>query len=73
MLTLLNNRQTPLPFVWLALVALAAGCGESGPPLIPVQGKVFNNGKPAAEGGVSYYSAQNQMVQLVGAIRPDGT
>jgi hypothetical protein len=55
-----------------ALLAAFTGCGESGPPLYPVQGKVYIDGKPATEGGVTFRDAQNQMVQLVGAIQPDG-
>lgn len=49
------------------------GCGGSGPTLLPVHGKVTIDGKAAKEGGVTFRSVQNQMLQLVGAIRPDGT
>ena len=67
-------RRTAIRLASIAvLTAGLVGCGDSGPPLIPVQGKVFINGKPASEGGVTFLSAANQMVQLVGAIRPDGT
>ena len=59
-------------FVVLAC-SLLAGCSESGPALLPVKGKVTIDGKPATEGGVTFRSTQNEMVQLVGAIGPDGT
>lgn len=61
----------------LALVAVTLtatfGCGEAGPPHFPVQGKVYIDGKPATEGGVTFRNAQNQMMQMVGAITADGT
>lgn len=67
------RRRTAIHLASIAvLTAGLVGCGDSGPPLIPVQGKVFINGKPASEGGVTFRSAENQMVQLVGAIRSDG-
>ena len=60
----------PMIAVWTAGLL---GCGDSGPPLIPVQGKVFISGKAASEGGVTFRSVDNQMLQLAGAIQPDGT
>lgn len=67
------QSSTLLLFAALTLVATAAGCGSDGPALLPVKGKVTIDGKPAKEGGVTFHSAQNQMVRLVCAIRPDGT
>jgi hypothetical protein len=68
------KRRTATRLASIAVLAAGlVGCGDSGPPLIPVQGKVFINGKPASEGGVTFRSVDNQMVQLAGAIRPDGT
>jgi predicted small lipoprotein YifL len=64
---------------WAAVALMAvgaaalAGCGASGPKLIPVSGKVTLDGKPAKEGGVMFISASNSMSQLVGSIQPDGT
>jgi hypothetical protein len=55
----------------LSLILLI-GCGDSGPSLIPVAGRVTIDGKPATEGGVVFRSVSNEMVQLIGSIQPDG-
>lgn len=68
------KRRTAICLASIAVwTAGLVGCGDSGPPLIPVQGKVFINGSPASEGGVTFRSVDNQMRQLAGAIQPDGT
>lgn len=68
------KRRTAICLATIAVwTAGIVGCGDSGPPLIPVQGKVFINEKPATEGGVTFRSVDNQMLQLAGAIQPDGT
>jgi|SRR6185437_7569869 len=41
-------------FAWLALCGLVAGCGDGGPKLYPVTGKVLVNGKPLTSGSVVY-------------------
>ncbi|HXD85262.1 MAG TPA: hypothetical protein VN641_02130 [Urbifossiella sp.] len=41
-------------FVWLALCGLLAGCGDGGPKLYPVTGKVTVGGKPLTSGTVVY-------------------
>lgn len=60
---------------WLAGVSLVmlAGCGNAGPPLIEVTGKVTIDGTPASEGGVVFRDVNNAMVQLIGAVEPDGS
>ncbi len=73
----MHVRQTPRNLqiklvVLLGLLATALGCGSSGPPLIPVKGKVTIDGKPATEGGVVFHSVENPMVQLIGNISPEG-
>lgn len=68
------KRRTAICLATIAVwTAGIVGCGDNGPPLIPVQGKVFINGKPATEGGVTFRRVDNQMLQLAGAIQPDGT
>jgi hypothetical protein len=64
---------SPLLLAAATLVLMAAGCGSSGPTLLPVKGAVTIDGKPAKEGGVTFHNAANQMIQLVTSIRPDGT
>ena len=56
-----------------ALLSAIVGCGESGPMLYPVVGKVMLDGKPAKEGGVVFHDESNRMRQFVGGISPDGT
>jgi len=56
-----------------ALLTVIIGCGESGPELISVTGKVTLDGKPATEGGVMLIDADNPMSKLVGSIQSDGT
>jgi hypothetical protein len=56
-----------------ALLVAMVGCGESGPTLYPVVGKVALDGKPAKEGGVVFHDESNGMRQFVGGISPDGT
>lgn len=68
------KRRTAICLASIAVwTAGLVGCGDSGPPLIPIQGKVFINGRPASEGGVTFNSVDNQMLQLAGAIQADGT
>jgi hypothetical protein len=55
------------------LVIAAAGCGETGPTLYPVVGKVTIDGQPAKEGGVVFHDEANRMRQFVGGIASDGT
>ncbi|WP_428306220.1 hypothetical protein [Lacipirellula sp.] len=62
-----------LLLVAVAVALSAAGCGKSGPTLLPVKGKVTIDGQPAKEGGVTFHNAANQMIQLVSSIRSDGT
>jgi len=60
--------------VVIALVAACfVGCGESGPELIPVVGKVLIDGRPAAEGVVTYRKASSNDFEASGIIQPDGT
>jgi hypothetical protein len=56
----------------IGMLAAALGCGSSGPPLLPVKGKVTIDGKPATEGGVVFHAVDNPMVQLVGNISQTG-
>ncbi len=57
----------------MLLTAAIVGCGESGPTLYPVIGKVTIDGQPAKEGGVVFHDESNRMRQFVGGISPDGT
>jgi len=71
-----QRGTTPrVQLAWLACLALAAlaGCGPSEPPLVEVKGKVTIDGRPATEGGVVFRDVSNAVVQLIGAIEPDGT
>ncbi len=54
-------------------IAAVTGCGDSGPLLLPVKGKVTIDGKPATEGGVIFKDVNKPTVQFAGAIEPDGT
>ncbi|HEX6961100.1 MAG TPA: hypothetical protein VF175_04485 [Lacipirellula sp.] len=56
-----------------SICGAAIGCGEPGPELIPVSGKVTIDGKPAAEGSVMFISTVNPMTKLIGSIESDGT
>jgi hypothetical protein len=40
--------------VWLVGLAFVVGCGDPGPPLVPVAGVVWVNGKPLTTGSVSF-------------------
>jgi hypothetical protein len=51
----------------------AAGCGDSGPELVPVVGKVTIDGQPATEGAVTYRHASTGAFEASGLIQPDGT
>ena len=55
------------------LLVSAAGCGESGPELIPVVGTVRIDGRPATEGAVTYRHASSGAFEASGLIQPDGT
>jgi predicted small lipoprotein YifL len=63
-------REAGVALIAWSLVASATGCGESGPELIPVSGKVTIDGKPAKEGGVVFHDG---MKQFLGAIKADGS
>ena len=68
------NRSTSVMRVAAALlVSAAAGCGEPGPMLYPVVGKVTLDGQPAKEGGVVFHDEANGMRRFVGGIAADGT
>lgn len=54
------------------LTTAVTGCGEAGPELIPVKGRVTLDGKPATEGAVVFHDASNGLRKLIGAIGPDG-
>jgi len=57
----------------LALVAGAPGCGESGPPMGRVSGKVTYNGQPVPKGTISFQSASPEGRNATGEIGPDGS
>lgn len=67
----ISGRNTGTMVIAL-LSAMTAGCGQSGPELIPVSGAVTIDGEPASEGGVTFYAVHDRNVQLVGSIGPDG-
>lgn len=71
----LKGKPDWLHRAWRASLSLVmlAGCGSSGPPLIAVKGKVTIDGKSASEGGVVFRDVNNSMVQLIGAVEPDGS
>lgn len=66
------SRRNCRTIIIVLLSAVMAGCGQSGPELIPVSGVVTIDGKPASEGGVTFYGVNDPNVQLVGSIAPDG-
>ncbi len=39
---------------WVCVLAMAAGCSDSGPELAPVTGRVFLDGKAVADAGVLF-------------------
>lgn len=55
----------------LAVIALVAGCGESGPVKYEVTGKIFYQGKPLPTGNVMFIPEQGPASAT--AIRPDGS
>ena len=60
----------------LALSAVVAGCGESGPPVSihPVSGKVLlASGKPLSSGTVHFEPVDAPALKASGKIQPDGT
>jgi hypothetical protein len=61
----------------LSGVALAAGCGQSGPPTHEVKGKVVYKGKgninDLTDGIVSLQSTTNPNSKAVGSIEDDGS
>ena len=54
-----------------AFALLLAGCGRSGPPIAPVCGAVRVDGKPLAEGNVSFFSAEGFASSA--PVKSDGT
>lgn len=57
----------------LACVAAAPGCGESGPTMGRVAGKVTYNGKPVPKGTISFQSTAPGGRNATGAIAEDGS
>ena len=56
----------------LAALVLAAGCGDSGPKVVPVRGKVTYNGNPVTRGTVTFTPAAGG-APATGEIGSDGT
>ena len=57
----------------IVLVVAVAGCGDSGPELVPVVGTVRIDGQPATEGAVTYRHAETGAFEASGLIQSDGT
>jgi hypothetical protein len=58
----------------LLLPSVMAGCGPSGPTLIPVRGEVVYNGAPLKQGTVVYLPTEaGDSRQASGGIQPDGS
>jgi hypothetical protein len=61
----------------LALAMLSVetiGCGgQTGPELVPVAGRVMMDGRPAAEGMVTFRHSTSGTFEASGLIEPDGT
>lgn len=62
---------------WWAVVVLAAGtagCGDSGPKLYPVRGKLtYEDGKPVGARSVMFQSADDPSCVASGELEPDGS
>jgi hypothetical protein len=62
---------------WVVLACVLTGCHPSGPPLLPVSGKVMKGGQPLSGGAVSFVpdaSKGNSYHEApVGMIQSDGT
>lgn len=52
----MTRPRTPAALAWAALLGLAAGCGPTEPPPVPVSGTVTLDGQPLAEGFVYFKS-----------------
>ena len=61
-------------FVVLAAVAMTPlACGQSGPEMASVSGKVTYNGKPVTKGTITFVTASPGGRNATGAIQPDGS
>lgn len=56
----------------LLVLGAATGCGERGPQMAPVKGKVVHKGQPLKFGGV-IFQPLNKGAIAHGEIQPDGT
>jgi len=54
----MNSRSTWLTSVVLAGLALTGGACNSGPPVGDVKGRVTFEGKPVAEGNISFFNSK---------------
>ena len=61
------NARLSRPIAPLVLIALlcAAGCGKSGPVLVPVSGTVMCDGKPLAEGTLYFKTIGTGAVEIM--------
>lgn len=58
-------------FCGLMLLALLSGCGDTGPKLVPVSGRITLDGKPLPRGAVSLRTDEH-WEQPAGSIDADG-
>jgi hypothetical protein len=65
-----------VPLACAVFVAAAAGCGERGPKLVPVEGRVMVGAKPVSNGYVILYPDKSRgntsLEEPRGAIDPGG-
>jgi hypothetical protein len=72
-----RGRPTNLIALLVALAVSCTGCGESGPKLVKVRGKVTMQNKPLACGVLTFQPLENGQITTrrpsIGVIEVDGT
>jgi hypothetical protein len=70
----MGSRRTFGIAAVLLTTVLTAGCGSSGPTIIPIRGEVLYNGDTMKEGTVVYLpKGSGEARQASGRIQPDGS
>jgi hypothetical protein len=68
------GTRRPALALWFALLALfPLACGQSGPEMASVSGKVTYNGKPVPKGAITFQAVDPSGRNATGAIEPDGS
>lgn len=69
----MGKRTGVCAVICSVLLVGVAGCGDSGPELVPVVGTVKIDGQPASEGAVTFRHASTGAFEASGLIQADGT